>query len=86
MSRRCGARRFLWRLPPALIHTAEFDPLRDEGALYAEALSQAGVNATLSVHAGLIHHFYGLGAVIPAGQAALEGIGDELRRAWAALG
>jgi acetyl esterase len=73
------------RLPSALIHVAEFDPLRDEGALYAEALSQAGVNATLSVHAGLIHHFYGLGAVIPAGQAALEGIGDELRRAWAAL-
>jgi len=74
------------RLPPALVHVAEFDPLRDEGALYVEALSQAGVSGALMVHAGLIHHFYGLGAVIPAGQAALEGIGDELRRAFGAMG
>jgi acetyl esterase/lipase len=74
------------RLPPALVHVAEFDPLRDEGALYVEALLGAGVKAALSVHAGLIHHFYGLGAVIPNGQAALERIGDGLQEAWAALG
>ena len=65
------------RLPPALVHVAEFDPLRDEGALYVEALHAAGVEAALTVHAGLIHHFYGLGAMIPAGQAGLERIGDK---------
>ena len=73
------------RLPPALVHVAQFDPLRDEGALYVDALARAGVSAALTVHPGLIHHFYGLGGVIPAGRVALEGIGDALRRAWAAM-
>ena len=73
------------RLPPALVHVAEFDPLRDEGARYAEKLARAGVRAELTVHAGLVHHFYGLGGVVPAGQAALERIGDDLRRAWDAM-
>jgi acetyl esterase/lipase len=72
-------------LPPALIHTAEFDPLRDEGELYAEALARDGVAAKLTTHAGLIHHFYGLGGVIPAAQAALERIGDDLREAFAGI-
>ncbi|MGO4870401.1 MAG: alpha/beta hydrolase [Roseiarcus sp.] len=73
-------------LPPALIHVAEFDPLRDEGELYAAALARYGVRVALTTHAGLIHHFYGLGAVIPAAQAALERIGDELREAFAGIG
>ena len=60
-------------LPPALVHAAEFDPLRDEGAAYAEALAAAGVRAELTVHAGLIHHFYGLGGVIPAGRRPWSG-------------
>ena len=72
-------------LPPALIHVAEFDPLRDEGELYAAALARAGVAVELTMHAGLIHHFYGLGGVIPAAQAGLERIGDELRQAFAHL-
>ena len=71
-------------MAPALIHTAEFDPLRDEGELYAQALMQAGVAARATRHAGMIHHFYGLGGVIPAAQAALARIGDELRQAFAA--
>ena len=69
--------------PPALIHTAEYDPLRDEGALYARALAGAGVPVRHLSHPGMIHHFYGLGAVIPAGQAALEAICAELREAFA---
>jgi acetyl esterase len=73
------------RLPQALVHVAEFDPLRDEGEDYVVALRQAGVGAALTIHAGMIHHFYGLGAVIPAGQAGLERIGDELREAWAGM-
>ena len=72
------------KLPPALVHIAEFDPLRDEGEAYAAALIQAGVRAELTLHTGLIHHFYGLGGVVPAGQAAFGRICDGLRRAWAA--
>jgi acetyl esterase/lipase len=70
-------------LPPALIHTAEFDPLRDEGVLYARALERAGARARHVSHAGLIHHFYGLGAVVPSARAALTAIGEELREAFA---
>jgi acetyl esterase/lipase len=71
-------------LPPALVHVAEFDPLRDEGETYAAALTQAGVHAELIVHAGLIHHFYGLGGVVPAAQAAFERVCRGLKLAWAA--
>jgi len=74
----------LAKLPPALVHVAEFDPLRDEGEAYATALTRTGVRADLTVHAGLIHHFYGLGGVVPAGQAAFGRVCDGLRRAWAA--
>src|SRR5579863_3271821 len=65
-------------LPPTRIHTAEFDPLRDEAALYAERLSEAGVDARLNVHAGMIHHFYGLGGVIPYAKIGLAAIGADI--------
>ena len=42
-------------MPRALIHTAEFDPLRDEGALYAERLAAEGVSVAHRCHAGMIH-------------------------------
>ncbi len=69
-------------MPSALIHTAEFDPLRDEGEFYAEALASHGVTVRLTRHAGMIHHFYGLGGVIPAAEAAAALIGDDIRRAF----
>ncbi|HEY1942416.1 MAG TPA: alpha/beta hydrolase [Roseiarcus sp.] len=69
-------------MPSALIHTAEFDPLRDEGELYAQALAGHGVAAQLTRHVGMIHHFYGLGGVIPAAEAAVARIGEGLRVAW----
>jgi acetyl esterase/lipase len=52
-------------LPPAHIHTAAFDPLRDSGKAYADALERAGVKVNYTCHEGMIHHFYAMAAVIP---------------------
>ncbi len=70
-------------MPRTLIHTAEFDPLRDEGRNYFERLTQAGNEVSYTCHPGMIHLFYGLGAVIPYARAAFEQIGGEIRAALA---
>jgi acetyl esterase len=48
-------------LPPAIVCTAWFDPLRDEGKAYADALAAAGVATKYHPGAGLIHGYFGLG-------------------------
>jgi acetyl esterase/lipase len=68
-------------LPPAHIHTAEFDPLRDEGEAYADRLRQAGVAAQYTCHAGMIHHFYAMAGAIPAARVALRSAGAAMREA-----
>ena len=70
-------------LPPTRIHTAEFDPLRDEGRSYFERLSHAGNDVSYTCHPGMIHLFYGLGAVIPYARTAFKQIGGEIRAALA---
>lgn len=69
-------------LPPTLVHTAECDPLRDEGHAYAERLGREGVAVSYTCHPGMIHLFYGLGAVIPYAHTALDRIGAEIRAGW----
>jgi acetyl esterase len=51
-------------LPPALVITAEFDPLRDEGNEYGRLLQQAGVPATVSCYDGMIHGFFSMTAIM----------------------
>lgn len=66
-------------LPPTCIHTAEFDPLRDEGAAYADRLESAGIRTTYRCHSGMIHLFYGMGALIPYAATAYQLIGTDIR-------
>ena len=68
-------------VPPAIIHTAEFDPLRDEGDAYAVELAVAGIRVDHSCHAGMPHNFHALGGVLPQGREALKRIGTQLREA-----
>jgi acetyl esterase len=68
-------------LPPAHIHTAAFDPLRDEGKAYANRLQQAGVAVAYTCHPGMIHHFYGLGGIIPYARTAIAAAGAAVRDA-----
>ena len=70
-------------LPRTLIHTAEFDPMRDEGHAYYECLKQAHLDVSYTCHPGMIHLFYGLGRVIPYARIAFEMMGRELRSAFA---
>jgi acetyl esterase len=66
-------------VPPACIHTAEFDPARDEGRAYAERLQAAGVRTLYRCHSGMIHLFYGLGSLVPYTAAAYPMIGADVR-------
>lgn len=61
-------------LPPALIITAECDPLRDEGEAYAKRLTAAGVEVTCTRYAGMIHPFFSLPGVIPQAYDAFQQI------------
>jgi len=66
-------------LPPAHIHTAGFDPLRDEGKAYAEALERAGVKVQYVCHEHMIHHFYAMAGAIPYAHTALKAVGADIK-------
>ncbi len=67
-------------LPPALVMTAEFDPLLDEGEAYAARLQQAGVAVELKRYDGLIHGFLGQTAEYDAAKLAMADLAASLRR------
>ena len=57
---------------PAVVITAEYDPLRDEGNAYATALMAAGVSVNSTEWAGMAHAFFQLGPVLPHGEAVID--------------
>ena len=65
--------------PPALIITAGFDPLRDEGYTYAERLRAAGIAVVYHEYPGQIHAFLSLTKAIPQGMDCTWEIGDYLK-------
>lgn len=67
-------------LPPALILTAEFDPLRDEGEAYGEALRKAGVATEVVRYDGLIHAFIKRVDQFDSAMTAIRQIGSALHR------
>ncbi|MFO1326023.1 MAG: alpha/beta hydrolase [Rubrivivax sp.] len=71
----------LSHLPPAFVLTAGFDPLRDEGRQYADALSAAGVPTQVVCFERQIHGFITMGRVIDEANTALALCGVALRRA-----
>lgn len=73
----------LGRLPPALVITAEFDPLRDEGEAYAARLRQAGVPVTSHRYDGMIHGFFRHLARFDKARAALGEVAGALRQVFA---
>jgi acetyl esterase/lipase len=68
-------------LPPAYIHTGQFDPFGDEGEAYAQRLGGFGVPVHGRTHPGMIHYFYCMPRMIPYAGEAMRIIGAEIRYA-----
>jgi acetyl esterase len=76
---------YLAGVPAALVITAEYDPLRDEGRAYAERLKAAGVATVHSEYAGTVHGFITSAGVLDIGKQAVLEVSAALREAFARI-
>jgi acetyl esterase len=67
-------------LPPAIVLTAEYDPLRDEGEAYAARLAAAGVEVETTRQNGHVHAFLNLGGVVPSAVGILTALAERIGR------
>ena len=65
-------------LPPALVITAEYDPLRDEGEHYASLLDGFDVDTTMIRYDGMLHGFFGLREIVPQSDEAVTRVAEFL--------
>ena len=69
-------------LPPAVVITAESDPLRDEGEMYAKRLAEAGVSVNAKRFDGTMHEFFGLAGAIDEAADAVKLVADALKKVF----
>ena len=69
-------------LPPATVITADVDPLRSEGAAYAQKLTAAGVRVDYRNYPGVMHEFFGMGAVLDDAKQVVCQAAQGFRRAF----
>jgi acetyl esterase len=67
-------------MPPAIVITAEIDPLRDEGEAYAKRLTMAGVPVQMTRYDGVTHEFFGLAGVVDNAKKAVKEAAQGLKR------
>ena len=67
---------------PATVITADIDPLRSEGAAYAQRLASAGVTVDYRNYSGVTHEFFGMGAVVDQAKQAVDQAARGLRQAF----
>ncbi|MGZ6243817.1 MAG: alpha/beta hydrolase, partial [Candidatus Binataceae bacterium] len=77
-----GVAKDLRDLPPALIVTAEYDPLRDEAEEYAARLKRAGVAVKCSRYEGVTHAFTGMAPILAKGRQSILEAAAALREAF----
>lgn len=72
-------------LPPTTIILAQIDPLRSGGEMLGDRLRAAGVPTETRLYPGVTHEFFGTGAVVPEGRAAVDFASERLRESFAAV-